>query len=147
MVGVARVMTVSAPAETVFGYLADFGHSEVWDPWTKSCTRSDDGGPIEAGATWHNVSVFNGRETELTYTLVDSSGSRLVFVGENSTVTATDDILVEPTEDGGSTVTYRADRKFKGLLKLAAPLLRREFERHGDEVERLLPPVLERLPG
>lgn len=145
MVGVARVMTVSTPVETVLGYLADFGHSEVWDPGTRSCTRSDDGGPVEVGSTWHNVSVFNGRETELTYTLVDRSDSRLVFVGENPTVTATDDIRVEPTDDGGCTVTYRADLRFKGLLKLAGPFLRREFERLGDEVERTLPPVLERL--
>jgi hypothetical protein len=126
VVGVQRVMTVSTPAETVLGYLADFGHSEVWDPGTKSCTRSDDGGPIGVGATWHTVSVFNGRETELD-------------------VTATDDLVVEPADDGGSTVTYRADLRFKGLLKLAAPFLRREFERIGDEVERTLPPVLERL--
>nr|WP_222132159.1 SRPBCC family protein [Pseudonocardia sp. C8] len=139
-------MTVSAPAESVLGYLADFGHSEIWDPGTRSCTRSDDGGPIEVGSTWHNVSVFHGRESELTYTLVDRTGSRLLFVGENSTVTATDDFVVEPLEDGGSTVTYRADLRFKGLLKLAAPLLRREFERVGDEVERTLPPVLDRLP-
>lgn len=145
MVGVARVMTVSTPAETVLGYLADFGHSEVWDPGTKSCTRSDDGGPIEVGATWHKVTVFNGRESELSCTLVDRTGARLAFVGENTTVTATDELLVEPTEDGGAVVTYRTDVRLKGLLKLAAPFLRREFERIGDEVERTLPPVLERL--
>jgi carbon monoxide dehydrogenase subunit G len=145
VVGVQRVMTVSTPPETVLGYLADFGHSEVWDPGTKSCTRSDDGGPIGVGATWHTVSVFNGRETELDVTLVDAAGARLVFVGESATVTATDDLVVEPTDDGGCTVTYRADLRFKGLLKLAAPFLRREFERIGDEVERTLPPVLERL--
>ncbi|SFN30931.1 Polyketide cyclase / dehydrase and lipid transport [Pseudonocardia ammonioxydans] len=146
MVGVQRVMTVSAPAGTVLGYLADFGHSEIWDPRTKACTRSDDGGPIEVGATWDQVAVFNGRESELRTTLVERSDSRLVFVGENATVTATDDIVVEPTEDG-SIVTYRADVRFKGLLKLAAPLLRPEFQRFGDEVERILPPVLERLTG
>ena len=144
MVGVQRVMTVSTPVETVLGYLADFGHSEVWDPGTRSCTRSDDGGPVELGSTWHHVSVFNGRETELTYTLVDRSDAGLVFVGESPTVTATTDIRVEPAEDG-SIVTYRAELRFKGLLKLAAPFLRREFERLGDEVERTMPQVLERL--
>ncbi|WP_231974526.1 SRPBCC family protein [Pseudonocardia sp. HH130630-07] len=138
-------MTVSTPAETVLGYLADFGHSEVWDPGTKSCTRSDDGGPIGIGATWHKVSLFNGRESELTCTLVDRTGSRLAFVGENPTIMATDELLVEPADDGGSVVTYRTEVRFKGLLKLAALFLRREFERIGDEVERTLPPVLERL--
>lgn len=145
MVSVQRVMTVSTPVETVLGYLADFGHTEVWDPGTRSCTRSDDGGPVEVGSTWRNVSVFNGRETEMTYRLVSRTAERLTFVGENNTVTATDEILVEPAEDGRTTVTYLADLRFKGLVKLAAPFLRREFERLGDEVERTLPPVLERL--
>lgn len=145
MVSVQRVMSVSTPVETVIGYLTDFGHAEIWDPGKKSCVRSDDGGPVEVGSTWHTVSVFNGRETELTYRLGSRTPSRLTFVGENSTVTATDDIRVELAGDGGTTVTYHADLTFKGLLKLAAPFLRREFERLGDEVERLLPPVLERL--
>lgn len=145
MVSVERVMTVSTPAETVIGYLSDFGHTEVWDPGTKTCTRSDEGGPVEVGSTWHTVSVFNGRETEMTYCLVGRTPSRLTFVGENSTVTATDEIRVEPAENGDTTVTYHADLRFKGLVKLAAPFLRREFERLGNEVERTLPPVLERL--
>lgn len=145
MVGLQRVMTLSTPVETVLGYLADFGHSEEWDPGTISCTRSDGGGPIEVGSTWHTVSVFNGRETERSYTLTDRSGSRLVFVGESPTTTATAEISVESAEDGGSSVTYRSDLRFKGLLKLAGPFLRREFERLGDEIERSMLPVLERL--
>ncbi|WP_279389684.1 SRPBCC family protein [Pseudonocardia endophytica] len=140
-----RVMSVSTPAETVLGYLADFGHAEVWDPGTRSCTRADDGGPVDVGSTWRNISVFNGRETELTYRLVTRTSNRLTFVGENSTVTATDEIHVEKSDDGGSTVTYHTDLRFKGLVKLAAPFLRREIERLGDELERTLPPVLERL--
>lgn len=155
MVGFQRVMTVSTRAGTVLGYLADLGHSENWNPGTRSCTRSDDGGPVEVGSTWHAVAVYNGRETELTYTLAYRSDSRLEFVGVNSTVTATVDILAEPIDgtdpadptapEGGSVVTYRADLRFKGLLKLAAPFLRREFERLGDEIERNLPHVLEKL--
>ena len=77
--------------------------------------------------------------------MVSRTSRRLTFVGENNTVTATDDIVVEPTDSGGSTVTYSVDRTFKGLVKLAAPFLRREYERLGDEVERTLPSVLERL--
>lgn len=142
---VQRVVTVSTPAETVLGYLADFGHAEAWDPGTRSCTRADDGGPVGVGSTWRNVSVWGGRETELTYRLVDRTPRRLTFVGENSIVTATDEIDVEPSADGGCTVTYHAELRFKGLVKLASPFLRREIERLGDELERTLPPVLERL--
>ncbi|GAA1089724.1 SRPBCC family protein [Pseudonocardia alni] len=147
MVGVQRVMTVSTPAETVLGYLADHGHSEIWDPTVRSSTRSDGGGPVAVGAAWHTVSVWGGRESELDHTLRELTAGRVVFVGENPTVTATEEIVVEPAEGGGSVVSFHARVRLKGLLKLAAPFLRREFERHGDELERTLPPVLERLQG
>nr|WP_238589903.1 SRPBCC family protein [Pseudonocardia sp. AL041005-10] len=102
MVGVQRVMTVSTPAETVLGYLADHGHSEIWDPTVRSSTRSDGGGPVAVGAAWHTVSVWGGRESELDHTLRELTAGRVVFVGENPTVTATEEIVVEPAEGGGA---------------------------------------------
>ncbi|MEJ8279382.1 SRPBCC family protein [Pseudonocardia spirodelae] len=147
MVGVQRVMAVSTPAATVLGYLADHGHSEIWDPTVRSCVRSDGGGPVAVGAAWHTVSVWSGRESELDHTLRELDDRRVLFVAENPTVTATEEIVVEPADDGGCTVSFHAEVRLKGLLKLAAPFLRREFERHGDELERTLPPVLERLQG
>ncbi|WP_226362739.1 SRPBCC family protein [Pseudonocardia sp. ICBG1142] len=147
MVGVQRVMTVRTPAETVFRYLSDHGNSEIWDPTVRSSTRSDGGGPIAVGAAWRTVAVWGGRESELDHTLRELTAGRVVFVAENPAVSATEEIVVEPAEGGGSVVSFHARVRLKGLLKLAAPFLRREFERHGDELERILPPVLERLQG
>ena len=66
---------------------------------------------------------------------------RLVFVGRNRTVTATDDITVR-THGTGASVDYRATLEIKGMARMAAPLVRAEFERLADQVARRLPEVL-----
>ncbi|MFJ8043298.1 SRPBCC family protein [Kitasatospora sp. NPDC096147] len=145
MIGVERTMVTDRPAEEVLRYLADFGNTREWDPGTVRCERLDDG-PVAEGSTWRNVSRFRGRESELVYRLERLSPDRLVFVGRNRTVTATDDITVRPT-GSGSTLTYHAELRFHGLARLAAPLLRGEFERLADAVADRLPEVLATGPG
>lgn len=143
MVQVERTVTVRTPVELVAGYLADFGHTETWDPGTVRCTRTDPG-PVAVGTRWHNVSEFRGRETELDYRLTRLDPDRITFVGENKTATSTDDFTLTPGPDG-TTVHYRATIVFHGLAKLASPLLKREFERLGDEVVPELTGALEKL--
>ncbi|MEU8516402.1 SRPBCC family protein [Kitasatospora sp. NPDC048722] len=140
MISVERTMLVDRPAGEVLRYLADFGNTPQWDPGTESCTRLDPG-PVAQGARWRNVSRFRGRRTELFYCLEEYSPKRLVFVGRNRTVKATDDITVRASE-GGTVVVYRASLRFNGLALLAAPFLRAEFERLADAVAVRLPAVL-----
>ncbi|MET8998237.1 SRPBCC family protein [Amycolatopsis sp. Hca4] len=141
MVQVERTVTVGTPIGAVAEYLADFAHTEDWDPGTISCTRTDPG-PITVGAQWHNVSEFRGRKTELDYRLTRREPGKVTFVGENKTATSTDDFTLSAGPDG-TTVRYRATIEFHGLAKLAGPLLKREFERLGDEVV----PELKRVLG
>jgi carbon monoxide dehydrogenase subunit G len=58
--------------------------------------------------------------------------------------TATDDFTLTPGP-AGTTVHYRATIVFHGLAKLASPLLKRKFERLGDEVVPELTGALEKL--
>lgn len=143
MVQVERSLTVRTPVERVVAYLADFAHTEEWDPGTVSCTRTGEG-PIVVGARWHNVSEFRGRRTELDYSLTRRDPGRVTFVGKNKTATSTDDFGLSAGPDG-TTVRYRATIEFHGLAKLAGPFLKREFERLGDEVAPKLTKVLEGL--
>ncbi|MGW4056647.1 SRPBCC family protein [Amycolatopsis sp. NPDC004747] len=141
MVQVERTVTVGAPIGAVAEYLADFAHTEDWDPGTISCTRTDPG-PIAVGAQWHNVSEFRGRKTELDYRLTRREPGKVTFVGENKTATSTDDFTLSAAPEG-TLVRYRATIVFHGWAKLASPLLKREFERLGDEVV----PELRRVLG
>ncbi|MFF2773834.1 SRPBCC family protein [Streptomyces sp. NPDC058052] len=136
-----RVMVVRRPLAEVVAYLEDFAHAEEWDPGTVRCVRLDEG-PLREGAVWRNTSRFRGRTTALRYELVVRESARLVFAGENATVTAHDDLRF--TEEGVATrLTYQASLRFKGLARLASPFLRGEFERLADGVVDRLPPAAE----
>ncbi|MET8503188.1 SRPBCC family protein [Streptomyces sp. NPDC004787] len=141
MITVERVIAVRRPPAELVAYLADFARTEEWDPGTVRCVRLDEG-PVRPGASWRNTSQFRGRTTELRYELVVREPGRLVFVGENRTVRATD-VLRFAGEGTGTRLTYRASLAFKGLARLAEPFLRSEFERLGDAVATRLPQAAE----
>ena len=142
MVDVERVFTVNKSMAQVHDYLRDFARAEEWDPGTVSC-RQQSPGPVAVGTTWANVSEFRGKETELTYTLTQDSPDHLQFVGENKTVTSTDDISFAEV-DGGTRITYHAEFEFHGLAKLAVPFVKGELDELGDKTEQQLSEVLNR---
>jgi carbon monoxide dehydrogenase subunit G len=140
---VERSFVVSTPMVAVVGYLKDFTHAEAWDPGTERCARTDTG-EIRVGSTWHNVSQFRGKQTELDYELVRLDPGRLTFVGKNRTATSTDDMSFR-VAGSGTTVSYTASVEFHGLAKLATPLLQRAFNRIADQTVAQLTPVLNAL--
>ncbi|MFJ2784006.1 MULTISPECIES: SRPBCC family protein [unclassified Streptomyces] len=141
VIRVERTFVVRRPLPELVAYLEDFAHAEEWDPGTVRCARLDEG-PVAPGARWHNTSRFRDRTTELEYRLAVREPARLVFVGENRTVTAVDDLRF--LDEGTDTrLTYRASLGFKGLARFAAPFLRAEFERLADGVSARLPAAAE----
>ncbi len=127
----------------VVEYLADFSNAVDWDPGTVRCTRTGDG-PVQVGSTWANVSKVLGRETALNYRLQRLEPGRVTLVGSNKTATSTDDITVRPAP-GGAEVTYNSTVELHGLAKLAAPIMRIEFERLGNATERKIQTAVARL--
>jgi carbon monoxide dehydrogenase subunit G len=140
---VSRTFTVTPTPQIVLEYLKDFSHTEQWDPGTVRCTRNE-AGPIEVGATWHNVSKVAGVETELTYTLRELGPDRLVFVGENDTATSTDSITVVAAGTG-SELTYEADIEMQGLSRFLAPAVKVVFEKVAHDTEKQMTEVLNQL--
>lgn len=136
---ITRTITVDDTAPSaVYAYLKDFTNSEQWDPGTVETTLVEGHGGV--GSTYHNRSVFRGKETELTYVTVDLQPDRLVVMrGDNRTVTAVDTMSIRPGRDGAGTVlVYEADFTFKGLAKLATPFLRGQLTTLGDDAEAAL---------
>ncbi|MFF5932557.1 SRPBCC family protein [Streptomyces sp. NPDC012508] len=133
-----RSMLLSCPLDEAVAYLEDFGRTEEWDPGTVRCVRVDEG-PVRPGSSWRNTSRFRGRTSELLYRLEAREPARLMFVGKNKTVTATDDMTFEARSATETALTYVGSLKFHGLAKLATPFLRTEFERLGDGVTERLP--------
>ncbi|KQS58356.1 polyketide cyclase [Geodermatophilus sp. Leaf369] len=138
---VERTFVVQCPLEKAVDYLADFAHAEAWDPGTKSCTPVD-GQPVQVGSRWRNVSEFMGRETELEYRLATWEADRLVLVGENKTVTSTDEISFRAVDATSTEIRYHVDFDFHGVASLAGPLLKPALEKLGTDTEEQMTRVL-----
>ncbi|MFD4245726.1 SRPBCC family protein [Streptomyces sp. NPDC058525] len=143
MIQVVRTMLISRSLDDTVAYLADFAHTQEWDPATVSCVRLDQG-PVRPGSLWRNVSRFRGRTTELSYRLDVQESDRLVFIGENSSAVITDDLRLTPVSEGSTRLVYAAAFRFKGLARLAAPFLRKDIDRLADDVAAALPRVTAR---
>lgn len=125
----ASIETPWTPAEA-FVYLSDFSTSAEWDPGVVEARRVG-AGPVGEGTEFHLVAEFLGRKAPLTYRVVEYQPQRAVaFVAENATVVSYDRIIFEaiPT---GTRVTYDAELRLKGRLRLADPLFGLAFNRVG----------------
>jgi uncharacterized protein YndB with AHSA1/START domain len=137
MITVTRTITSTAPLSAVWAYLSDFTNAEQWDPGTVTCRRVD-AGPIDVGATYENVSEFRGRKTTLEYTVQTFEPARhLVLRGENKSVQSIDDLTFSGS-DTGTELVYTARFTFKGLARLAEPLLHKPINKLADDTEASL---------
>jgi hypothetical protein len=138
-----RTVHTDKPVGVVFAYLADFTTTTEWDPGTVRTTRqSGDGG---VGTVYRNVSKFAGRETELTYTVVEHElDQRIALEGKNKTVTAHDLMTFRDT-GAGTEVRYVADFDFGLLTPVIGLVMRPFFKKLGDEAERGMSEALARL--
>lgn len=138
-----RSVETNATPEAVFAYLSDFTNTNEWDPGTvKTVLVSGDGG---VGTTYANTSKFMGRETELTYEVVEHRPDTLFALrGENKSVIANDKMEIVPN-GSALRVTYTADFQFKGIGKFVAPLLAPALKKLGDEAEQGLRDALGKL--
>ena len=138
-----RTVETAAAPDAVFAYLSDFTTTTEWDPGTVETNLvSGDGAE---GTTYHNVSSFLGRKTELTYTVTRHEPDRLFALrGENKTVIARDTMEIAP-QGGGSRVTYTAEFEFQGAARFVAPLLSPALKKLGNDAEEGLRKALGRL--
>ena len=137
-------MRTDSPPQQVWDYLADFENTEEWDPPTRRTTRvSGDGG---RGTVYHNTSAVAGRETPITYTVVEHDAPRLLRLeGRTSAFEALDTIEVVPRSGGGTEVTYTADFHFTGLSRLALPVAPLLLWVLGQQAQRQMQGCLDRL--
>jgi carbon monoxide dehydrogenase subunit G len=129
----ARYLTsvkTARPQDEVFAYMADLRNFAQWDPGVRAVVQisGDGGGP----QTVFDVTVSGIRDATLRYRTVEYEEPDIVLVvAESATLVSTDRITVR--RDGDATiVTYDADLRLKGVLRIAAPVLALIFRRIGD---------------
>jgi hypothetical protein len=140
---VQKTVVVDKPLEAVFDYLSDFTTTTQWDPGTVSTERqAGDGG---VGTTYHNISEFMGRKTELNYVVQELIlGQRISLRGENKTVISVDTMSFRRVE-AGTEVTYAAEFTFKGAVRFVAPLFKPALDKLGQQAETGLRDALSQL--
>lgn len=137
---VTTVRTAKTPQEA-FAYMADLRNFAEWDPGVKAVEQVEGsgGGP---DAVFDVTVAGPGRDLTLRYATKEYDAPRNLLVAARSTVfTSIDRITVEP--DGtGSVVTYDADLRLNGVLRVGDLGLRLMFGQIGDRAAAGLRRVL-----
>ena len=140
----ARYVTTVKTAKTLkeaFTYMADLRNFAEWDPGVKAVrqVQGSGGGPDSV----FDVTVAGiGRDLTLRYVTEEYDAPRNVLVVARSSVfTSIDRITVEPNGTG-SVVTYDADLRLNGVLRVGDLGLRLVFGQIGDRAAAGLRRVL-----
>lgn len=134
---ITKVRTAISPAEA-FDYMADLRNFADWDPGVKKVVQvvGEGGGPDAE----FDVTVTG---TTLRYrTEVHHPTTELLVVARSRTLTSTDRVTIH-AEDGSTIVTYDADLRLHGVLRIGDPALRLVFNRIGDRAAAGLRRVLD----
>ncbi len=127
---ITKVKTARTP-RNVFAYMADLRNFAQWDPGVKAVrqVKGSGGGP---DAVFDVTVAGVGRDLTLRYVTEEHDAPRnLLAVARSLIFTSIDRITVEP--DGkGSIVTYDADLRLNGVLRIGDLGLRLVFGRIGD---------------
>jgi carbon monoxide dehydrogenase subunit G len=136
----------SRPAAETFDYLARFSNAAAWDPGVLDGEQLDPG-PVREGTRFRLVVPFLGREQALTYRVTRLAPAQLIILEAASLlIRATDTIRVTP-QGSGARVSYTAEVRLRGPLRLADPLLARAFRAIGDRAAAGLARALNGAPA
>ena len=122
--------------QEAFAYMADLGNFVEWDPGVKAVRQVEgSGGGLDA--VFDVTVVAPGPDLTLRYvTEVHDAPHNLLVVARSIVFTSIDRITVEP--DGtGSLVTYDADLRLNGVLRVGDLGLRLVFGQIGDRAAGL----------
>jgi carbon monoxide dehydrogenase subunit G len=127
--------------QEAFAYMADLGNFVEWDPGVKAVRQVEGsgGGP---DAVFDVTVVAPGPDLTLRYVTEEHDAPHnLLVVARSSVFTSSDRITVEP--DGtGSLVTYDADLRLNGVLRVGDLGLRLVFGQIGNRAAAGLRRVL-----
>ena len=122
-----EVIEVPRSVEEAFAYVADFTTVAEWDPGIHESRKvSGDGG---IGTVYEVQAEFRGKTMPFTYTVTAfERDKRIVLDGVGEKATSLDTIAFEAAGEGGTRITYSADFKLKGALRVAEPFLGGTFK-------------------
>jgi hypothetical protein len=125
--------TIDSPcgAAETFDYLATFSNAAQWDPGVLSGEQLDPG-PVRVGTRFRLVVPFLGRRLPLTYVVSRYSRDGMIALEAATGLLQLADWIEVAADGDGATVSYDADVRLRGPLRLLDPMLQRGFGAVGD---------------
>lgn len=114
------------PATETFGYLATFSNAAGWDPGVLEGEQLDTG-PVGVGTRFRLVVPFLGRRLTLIYRVTSYQPPHTATLTASSGPLHATDTIVVTGGATGSAVSYAAEVRFRGALRLLDPMLRPGF--------------------
>lgn len=136
---------IARPPEAVFAVLADMARNPEWQDGMVSCAWTS-APPHGVGSTYDQVASFMGKKILTTFEVTEyEAPSRIRIQSVVSTFPLDITRTVEPTS-AGSRVTAIVRGEPGGLMKLFAPLMRRQAQRSIHADYRRLVALIEGAP-
>jgi len=131
------VVASSWPAALVLDYMADFCNAAEWDPSVEKAVRAEggDGGaapPVQVGRAFDLTVRVGRRVARLHYVITGLTANSVQLTARTSSLESVDTVTVTPRGTGGSIMEYNARLTFRGLARIANPLLARSLRKLGD---------------
>jgi carbon monoxide dehydrogenase subunit G len=121
MAHIVKTVTTSWSPEQAFAYMSDFSHTAEWDPGVAAATRLDDGA-LGEGSAFDLTVLVAGRPLAMRYEVVDYAPGRVTLSSRSRSLESVDTVTVHRRGEA-TEVTYDARLSFRGLLRIADPLL------------------------
>lgn len=144
MAHVVKTITTAWSPERAFAYMSDFSHTTEWDPGVVAASRGD-AGDIGPGSIFDLTVRVGGRPLPLRYEVTDFAPGRVTFTARSAALESVDTVTVARRGDA-TEVSYDARICFRGLLRLADPLLALGFRGVADRAIRGLERRLAEAP-
>jgi len=129
MLEVRSHVEVDAPANEVFGFVADASNNPIWQKGIRSCVWTSHG-PIAEASTYHQEASFLRRRMVSSFIVSDfEPGRSITFDTLESTFPIEITRLVEPLAARRCRVSAHVSGEPRGLFRFAAPLTNRVVAR------------------
>jgi len=124
--------TVRSPWSQVaaFTYMSDLSNFSAWDPGIDSARRV--AGEPGAVGSMYDLKLSGAFGTTMTYEIVAAEAPHRIEARSTTPTLESIDVITVDADGDGSIVTYDADLRLRGPLRLADPLLALAFRRIGD---------------
>jgi len=144
MAHVVKTITTTWSPEQAFAYMADFSHTAEWDPGVAEATRVG-GEKVGRGTAFDLTVLVGGRRLSMRYQITDYAPGRVTFSSRSRAIESVDTVTVG-NRAGTTEVTYDARINFRGLLRIADPLLALGFRGVAERAVRGLQARLVQAP-